>query len=65
MEFIVGFVVCRPKKLSVSNRGALKDDDPCLVSTVTEALLPLLPERKTRDTSSVQVQIEQGQQVTI
>ncbi|GLV34315.1 hypothetical protein CBL_00243 [Carabus blaptoides fortunei] len=36
----------RPKK---PPRGALKDDDPCLVSTVTESLLPLLPERPSRD----------------
>lgn len=32
----------RPKKFS---KAILRDADPCLISTVTETLLPLLPER--------------------
>ncbi|KAK7077440.1 hypothetical protein SK128_019672 [Halocaridina rubra] len=42
----------------------LRDDDPCLVSAVTESILPLLPERTPASSgSSTPLGIRQGPQV--
>lgn len=36
----------KPKKVSPLNKNILRDKDPCLISSVTETLLPLIPEMK-------------------
>ena len=53
---------CRPKKPpSTVLTRVLRDEDPCLVSTVTESILPLIPDRT--GSGSHVARLAQGQQV--
>jgi len=53
---------CRPKKPpSTVLTRILRDEDPCLVSTVTESILPLIPDRT--GSGSHAARLAQGQQV--